>query len=58
MKYIYIAIKEEANLDLSIEKDFRAIMDKYRGNIEFIEYHLSADEEEYDPRKNLVDYLE
>lgn len=55
MKSIYIKIKESANLDLSIDDDFRAIMDKYKGDIEFIEYHLSDDEEE---DCNYIDYLE
>lgn len=50
-KYIYISINEAANLDLSIIADFKPIIEKYRADIDFIEYHL-IDEGEY----NLVEY--
>lgn len=56
-KYIYISIKESSNLDLSIMKDFRPIIEKYQSDIDFIEYHLS-DDEEFDEKRNLIDYLE
>lgn len=54
-KYIYISIKESSNLDLSIMKDFKPIIEKYQSDIDFIEYHLK---DEFDEKYNLVDYLE
>lgn len=51
--YIYIAINEGANLDLSIMKDFQSIIEKYRSDIDFIEYNLGDDEE-----RKYIDYLE
>lgn len=56
-KYIYISIKESSNLNLSIMKDFQSIIDKYKDDIDFIEYHLSNDEEKRE-EYNLVDYPE
>lgn len=56
-KYIYISIKESSNLNLSIMKDFQSIIDKYKGDIDFVEYHLSNDEEKRE-EYNLVDYPE
>lgn len=54
-KYIHISIKESANLDLSIMEEFRAIIDKLKSDIEFIEYHLS---DKFDEKRCLIDYLE
>lgn len=52
--YIYIAIKESSNLDLSIiEKEFKSLIEKYRSDIEFIEYNLGEGEEQ-----KYIDYLE
>lgn len=50
-KYIHLSINPSANLDLSIRDDLKSFIEKYRSNIDFIEYHL-IDEGEY----NLVDY--
>lgn len=56
MKSIYIKIKENANLNLSIIDDFKSIIEKYQNEIDFIEYHLNdnIDDEEY----NLIQYLD
>lgn len=54
-KYIYISIKDGANLDLSIREDFEALIEKYQSDIEFIEYHLSG---EFDEKRCLIEYLE
>lgn len=54
-KYIYLSITPSANLDLSIREDLKSFIEKYRSDIEFIEYHLSNDDEfigEYD----LIEY--
>ena len=50
-KYIYLSINPSANLDLSIRDELKSFIEKYRNDIEFIEYHL-IDEGEY----NLVEY--
>jgi len=50
-KYIYISIKPSADLHLSIREDMKSFIEKYRADIEFVEYHL-IDEGRY----NLVDY--
>ena len=52
-KYIYISFNKAANLDLSIQDDLKAFIEKYRANIDFIEYHHNDDEEQ-----NYIDYLE
>lgn len=54
MKSIYISIKESANLDLSIRDDLKSFIEKYRNEIDFIEYHLSNDDELIGD--NLVEY--
>ena len=53
-KYIYISLNEAANLDLSIQDDLKAFIEKYRLDIDFIEYHLSNDDELIE--NNLVEY--
>lgn len=50
-KYIYLSINPSANLDLSVREELKSFIEKYRNDIEFIEYHL-IDEGEY----NLVEY--
>lgn len=52
-KYIYLSINPSANLDLSIREDLKSFIEKYKSEIEFIEYHLSNDELIGD---NLVEY--
>ena len=54
MKSIYINLKESANLNLSIIDDLKSFIEKYRNEIDFIEYHLSDDID--DPEYNLVEY--
>lgn len=53
MKYIFIKIKESANLNLSIDDELKSLIEKYKSDIDFIEYHSSDDEEQ-----NYIDYLE
>lgn len=53
-KYIYLSINPSANLDLSIRDDLKSFIEKYRNEIEFIEYHLSNDDELIGD--NLVEY--
>lgn len=50
-KYIYLSINPSANLDLSIRDDLKSFIEKYKSQLDFIEYHL-IDEGEY----NLVEY--
>lgn len=50
-KYIYLSINPSANLDLSIRDDLKSFIEKYKSELDFIEYHL-IDEGEY----NLVEY--
>lgn len=54
MKEIYISINQSANLNLSIIDDLKSFIEKYRNDIEFIEYHLSDDID--DPEYNLIEY--
>ena len=53
-KYIYLSITPSANLDLSIREDLKSFIEKYRNDIEFIEYHLSNDDKFIGD--NLVEY--
>ena len=55
MKEIYISINQSANLDLSIiREDLKSFIEKYKSDIDFIEYHLSDDID--DPKYNLIEY--
>lgn len=54
-KYIYLSINPSANLDLSIREDLKSFIEKYRNDIEFIEYHLSNDDNKF-IGDNLVEY--
>lgn len=54
-KYIYLSITPSANLDLSIRNDLASFIEKYRNDIEFIEYHLSNETDEL-IGDNLVEY--